>query len=108
MYVCIWTSPSPRASHLPNPAWSPTYTKQSPKPSQANAARPNATPPTNPTTHPNPNAQTTTQVKADYDWGEARLDAIEQLTGTKELPLVYVGGQLIGGPESKLGPRFVF
>lgn len=39
-------------------------------------------------------------MKADYDWGEARLDAIEQLTGTKELPLVYVNGQLIGGPES--------
>jgi hypothetical protein len=43
-------------------------------------------------------------VKADYDWGEARLDAIEQLAGTKELPLVYVGGQLIGGPERECAP----
>ena len=41
------------------------------------------------------------KVKADYDWAEARLDAIQQLTGSKDLPLVYVGGQLIGGPDSK-------
>lgn len=39
------------------------------------------------------------KVKASYDWGEARLQAIQELTGSSELPLVFVDGKLIGGPE---------
>jgi glutaredoxin len=41
------------------------------------------------------------KIKSAYDWGEARLEAIEQLTGTRELPVVYVNGTYIGGAESK-------
>ncbi len=73
----------------------PSITPPTPPPPPSLPPSPPHSPPPNPIPIPIPPHQ----VKADYDWGEARLDAIEQLAGTKELPLVYVGGQLVGGPE---------
>jgi glutaredoxin len=36
------------------------------------------------------------KVKADYDWKEARVDALELVTGSRALPQVFIGGNFFG------------
>merc|ERR1711943_45547 len=40
------------------------------------------------------------KVKADYDWKEARVDALELVTGSRDLPQVFVEGEFFGGLEA--------
>merc|ERR1711988_681354 len=40
------------------------------------------------------------KVKADYDWKEARVDALELVTGSRDLPQVFIGGQFFGNIDT--------
>jgi len=40
------------------------------------------------------------KVKADYDWKEARVDALELVTGSRDLPQVFIGGQFFGNIDA--------
>jgi len=40
------------------------------------------------------------KVKADYDWKEARVDALELVTGSRDLPQVFVGGKFFGDMDA--------
>merc|ERR1712100_172885 len=40
------------------------------------------------------------KVKADYDLKEARVDALELVTGSRDLPQVFVGGKFLGDMDA--------
>lgn len=40
------------------------------------------------------------KVKADYDWKEARVDALELVTGSRDLPQVFIGGEFFGNIDA--------